>query len=107
MDCTTVDQLCLRVTSGGTPSRSNPKYWDGGTIPWMKTGEIHQGFVYFTEEKITNLGLEDSAAKIIPKNNIIVALYGDGYTAGSVAVALHKYLYPHLNTCSIFVQGFD
>jgi type I restriction enzyme S subunit len=78
--------LCLRVTSGGTPSRSNPEYWIGGTIPWMKTGEVHQGFIYHTEEKITDLGLENSAAKLIPQNSIIVALYGDGYTAGSVAV---------------------
>lgn len=81
-----IEQLCVRVTSGATPSRSNPSYWDGGDIPWMKTGEIKQNFVYGTGECITRLGLENSAAKMIPANSVIVALYGDGYTAGSVAI---------------------
>lgn len=83
---TTISELCLRVMSGGTPSRSNPEYWEGGTIPWMKTGEISQGFIYGTEENITERGFENSAAKMIPKHSVIVALYGDGYTAGSVAI---------------------
>lgn len=52
----------------------------------MKTGEVNQGFVYDTEEKITERGYENSAVQMIPKNSVIVALYGDGYTAGSVAV---------------------
>ena len=78
--------LCLRVVSGGTPSRAAPEYFDGGTIPWMKTGEVKRGFVYSTEEHITELGLENSSAKLIPSNSLIVAMYGDGDTAGNVAI---------------------
>ncbi len=52
----------------------------------MKTGEIKQNFVYATEEHITQAGLDNSAAKMIPENSVIVALYGDGNTAGSVAI---------------------
>ncbi len=83
---TQLQDLCLKVTSGGTPLRSNPLFWDGGNISWMKTGEIKNSFVHATGEHITQLGLESSAAKMIPKNSVIVALYGDGNTAGSVAI---------------------
>ena len=83
---TELQNFCLRVTSGGTPSRSIPEYFEGGTIPWMKTGEVKQRFVYETEEHITELGLENSSAKLIPANSLVVAMYGDGDTAGNVAI---------------------
>lgn len=82
---TTLEALCKRVTSGGTPSRAVPEYF-GGSIPWVKTGEVKKGFIYETEECITELGLENSSAKLIPPNSLIVAMYGDGDTAGNVAV---------------------
>lgn len=63
-----------------------PEYWKDGSIPWMKTGELKQGVVYETEEKITRRGFENSAVKLVPKNSVIVAMYGDGGTAGSVAI---------------------
>lgn len=85
-ETTELHRLCLRVTSGGTPSRSVPEYFEGGTIPWMKTGEVKQRFVYTTEEHITELGLESSSAKLIPANSLVVAMYGDGDTAGNVAI---------------------
>jgi type I restriction enzyme S subunit len=52
----------------------------------MKTGELKRGFVYETEEKITESGFENSSTKIIPKDSVVVAMYGDGDTAGSVAI---------------------
>lgn len=82
---TTLEALCKRVTSGGTPSRAVPEYF-GGTIPWVKTGEVKKGFIFSTEECITELGLENSSAKLIPANSLIVAMYGDGDTAGNVAI---------------------
>jgi len=85
-EMTELQSLCLRVTSGGTPSRSMPEYFEGGTIPWMKTGEVKQRFVYETEEHITELGLENSSVKLIPANSLVVAMYGDGDTAGNVAI---------------------
>lgn len=78
--------LCLKVSSGGTPLRSIPEYYENGTIPWMKTGEIKKAVIYDTEEKITEAGLENSSAKLIPANSVIVAMYGDGDTAGNVAI---------------------
>ena len=81
-----LEDLCHNVTSGGTPSRAIEAYWYGGDIPWMKTGDIKRSVIYSTDEYITRQGLRNSAAKLIPENSVIVALYGDGSTAGSVAI---------------------
>lgn len=61
--------------SGGTPSRTKPEYY-GGKIPWIKTGELGQGIITDTEEKITELGLKNSSAKIFKKGSVAIALYG-------------------------------
>ena len=61
--------------SGGTPSRKNSEYYDG-LIPWIKTGELNQKIIVDTEEKITDLALQNSSAKIFPKGSVAVAMYG-------------------------------
>jgi type I restriction enzyme S subunit len=73
------------VVSGGTPSRSNPAYWSGGTIPWVKTTEVNYCVINETEEHITQLGLESSAAKLLPTGTLLMAMYGQGVTRGKVA----------------------
>ena len=70
-----------KVTAGGTPSRDNPEYW-GGTIPWVKTGELLDGELDFAEEYITELGVQNSSAKVFPIDTILLALYGQGQTRG-------------------------
>ena len=72
------------TTSGGTPLKSKSEYYEGGTIPWLKSGEVAQGRVYHTEEKITALGLEESSAKLFPVDTVLVAMYGA--TAGEVGL---------------------
>jgi len=72
------------TSSGGTPLRSKKEFYENGTIPWLKSGEVAQGFVIDTEEKITELGLKNSSAKIFPVNTVLVALYGA--TAGQVGL---------------------
>jgi type I restriction enzyme, S subunit len=78
--------LCSRIVSGGTPLKARPEFYENGTIPWLKTGEVKKNYVYETEEKITQQGLDNSSAKLIPKNSVIIAMYGDGDTAGNVAI---------------------
>ena len=75
-----------QLKSGGTPSRKNPAYWDGGDIKWIKTGEIDYCKIVRTEEKITKAGLEGSSAKIFPAGTLLVAMYGQGVTRGKVAI---------------------
>ncbi len=74
------------VVSGGTPSRSNPAFWSAGTIPWVKTTEVDYCVIKETEEHITQLGLEKSAAKLLQAGTLLMAMYGQGVTRGRVAV---------------------
>jgi len=74
------------VVSGGTPSRTNPTYWTGGTIPWVKTTEVDYCVILETEEHITELGLQESAAKLLPPGTVLLAMYGQGVTRGRVAI---------------------
>ena len=70
--------------SGGTPSRTNPEYYEGN-IPWIKSGEINQVHIVETEETITQLGLENSSAKIVDAGTLLLALYGA--TAGKLGIS--------------------
>lgn len=63
-----------RTASGGTPSRKIPDYFTGN-IEWLKTGELKGLFTPTSEEKITQSALENSAAKVLPANTIIMAMY--------------------------------
>lgn len=74
------------VVSGGTPSRGNPAFWSGGTIPWVKTTEVDYCVITETGEHITPLGLESSAAKMLPAGTLLMAMYGQGVTRGKVAI---------------------
>ncbi len=66
----------IETTSGGTPSRSNLEFYTNGIIPWVKSKELNKGFLFSTEEKITESGLKNSSAKLLPKNSILIAMYG-------------------------------
>ena len=72
------------VCTGGTPARANPEFW-GGSVPWIKTGEVNYEDIYDSEEKITDLGYKKSATKLIPADAVLMALYGQGPTLGRVA----------------------
>ena len=67
-------EVC-HTTSGGTPSRREPKYYNGN-IPWVKSGELNKGLIKDTEEKISEEALKNSSAKIFPKGTLLIALYG-------------------------------
>ncbi len=81
---TTIGDLCSKITSGGTPKTSNLAFYNDGTIPWLNTKEVNFSRIYRTEKLITEEGLNSSSVKWIPKNSVIVAMYGA--TAGKVAV---------------------
>ena len=73
-----------KTTSGGTPSKNHSEYYDGGTIPWLRSGEVSQGFIYNTELFITEEGLNCSSAKIVPIDTVVIAMYGA--TVGQVGI---------------------
>ena len=63
------------TTSGGTPDRNNPSYY-GGRTPWLKSGELTDGLVTEIEETLSEEGLANTNAKVIPKGTLLIALYG-------------------------------
>ena len=83
-EVSTVSQLSERIYNGGTPKRSEPRYWEGGEIPWLTSGEVRQSFILKTENFISEEGLAKSSAKMVPERSILVALYGA--TAGQVSM---------------------
>lgn len=78
----TVSEFCAETKSGSTPSRTNNEYWENGTISWVKSGEVHNNITLQTEEYITSLGLSESSTKLLPKDTVLMAMYG--VTAGEV-----------------------
>ena len=64
-----------KTTSGGTPSRNQKSYWNG-TIGWLKSGELNDGYITEVEEYITEEGLNKSSAKLFPKGTLLIAMYG-------------------------------
>ena len=69
--------------SGGTPSRKNSEYFKGNIL-WVKTGELNDGYIYDTEEKITDEAISHSSAKLFPPNTVVIAMYGA--TIGKVGI---------------------
>ncbi|GGJ64447.1 restriction endonuclease subunit S [Virgibacillus salexigens] len=73
------------ITSGGTPKRSESKYYEGD-IPWIKTGEVRWNRIYDSKEKITIEAIANSSAKLLPINTVLVAMYGQGLTRGRASI---------------------
>lgn len=79
----TLGNISINTYSGGTPQANNPEYY-GGDIPWLRTQEVRFMDIYDTEMRITQAALENSAAKWIPENCVIIAI--SGATAGRCAI---------------------
>jgi hypothetical protein len=99
---------------GGTPSRSKNEYYDNGNNLWVSVKELNGGYIYDTNEKITNLGVQNSSVKLFVKDTILfsfklsigkTAIVGNPlYTNEAIAGILsknndeltNKYLYYYL-----------
>ncbi len=73
-----------KITSGGTPSRKHLEYYQNGTIPWVKTGDLKEKYLWTTDEKITEIGLKNSSARIYPQDTVLIAMYGVTIGASSI-----------------------
>ncbi len=79
-----IKDFCSEMKSGATPSRAENSYWNKKDIPWIKTGELRNSVLIDAEEYISLEGLKNSSAKLLPKNTVLVAMYGQGNTKGQV-----------------------
>lgn len=70
--------------SGGTPLKAHKDFYEGGTIPWLQSGEVSQGNVFESHNFITEKGLKNSSARMFPIDTVLVAMYGA--TAGQVGI---------------------
>ena len=76
------------ITSGGTPSRAKPEFWQNGTIPWIRTTEVQNCILTpdDIQEYISEEGLKGSSAKLVPSGTVLLAMIGQGKTRGQVAL---------------------
>ncbi len=72
------------VETGATPLRKRKEYYEKGTVPWVKTGEVQNCEILNAEENITELAVRDTNAKVFPEGTILIAMYGEGKTRGQV-----------------------
>ncbi|PIR92435.1 hypothetical protein COU01_01710 [Candidatus Falkowbacteria bacterium CG10_big_fil_rev_8_21_14_0_10_44_15] len=84
----TLKEICS-ITNGGTPSRQINNYWENKDILWIKTGELNDGVIFDSEEKISKLGLQKSSAKLLPVNSIVIAIYA-APTVGRLGILKHE-----------------
>ncbi len=86
-----LELVCSRMNSGNTPSRSNPDYWDGGTVDWYKTKELWDGYLFESEERVSELAIADKKTRVFESGTILMAIYGSptvgrlGITTGRCA----------------------
>lgn len=92
-----------KTTSGGTPSRTRSDFY-GGSIPWVKSGELCDGIVSENEETITEEGLKNSSAKIFKTGSLLIALYG--VTVGKLGI-LSRNAATNQAVCGIFPSEYE
>lgn len=76
--------ICLHSCSGATPKKSNSEYYVGGTVPWIRTQNVTFNNIYSVDSFITEQAVQETAAKWIPENCVIVAI--SGASAGRCAI---------------------
>lgn len=80
-----IGELC-DLKTGGTPSKNKKEYFENGSINWLVSGDVNKKEILDCDGKITELGLNNSNARILPINSIMIALNGQGKTRGTVAM---------------------
>ena len=76
-----IESICA-VKTGATPLRERKDFYENGTVPWVKTGEVKNGEIFDAEECITELAVSSTNCKVFPVNTILIAMYGQGQTRG-------------------------
>jgi len=83
----TLEEVCLKIASGGTPSTKIKEYYNG-QINWYSTKELNDNFLFESNSKITETGLNNSSAKLFPENTVVIAIYA-APTVGRLGILLN------------------
>lgn len=73
-----------KIGTGATPLRGNAEYWEGGTVPWITSGDLSQGLIASASQYVTHEALKKTSVKLWPEGTLLVAMYGEGKTRGTV-----------------------
>jgi type I restriction enzyme S subunit len=74
-----------KVSSGMTPLKGNRSFYDGGAIPWITSGDLHQGVISEATHFVAQKALEETSLKLVPAGTLLIAMYGEGKTRGTAA----------------------
>lgn len=97
-------ELSKKISSGLTPLRSNPEFWDNGTIPWLKTEQLGEKYIYETNEHISEVALKKTAIRLFPANSLSIAMYGEGKTRGNLSI-LKKSMATNQACCNVEIDS--
>lgn len=98
-----LSELSINISSGLTPLRSNPEFWGNGTIPWLKTEQLGEKYIYETNEHISKAALDKTSIKIFPENSLSIAMYGEGKTRGNLSI-LKKAMATNQACCNVTID---
>lgn len=70
----TIEHACDEIYGGGTPSKSHPEYYENGNIPWVSSKDMKTDVLYDSQIHINQLGVNNSTAKIVPANSVIMVI---------------------------------
>jgi type I restriction enzyme S subunit len=74
-----------KISSGLTPLKSNRAFYEGGTIPWITSGDLHQGLITRAKQFVTQSALDETTLRVVPAGALLIAMYGEGKTRGTAA----------------------
>lgn len=74
-----------KVSSGLTPLKGTKAFYEGGTIPWITSGDLHQGLITRAKQFVTQTALDETTLKVVPAGALLIAMYGEGKTRGTAA----------------------
>jgi type I restriction enzyme S subunit len=79
-----ISEFCTTGSGGTPPRQQHGRYFEGGSIPWVKSGELRETFIYDTEEHVTEIAINETSLKVIPSGALLLAMYGA--TVGRMAI---------------------
>ena len=70
-----ISDICSHIINGGTPARMTKSFWENGSIPWYKTGELTDSYLMKSGELVTEIALEKTSIRILHKDSVLMAIY--------------------------------
>jgi len=75
-----------KIGNGSTPKRANTAYWEAGTIPWLNSTKIHDGFITEADQFVTPQAVKECHLPKVAPNSLLIAITGQGKTLGNSAI---------------------